>query len=682
MSKTISLFDDFGAEPHAAPADKKISVTFAEYKRTDEVAPDELFKGFNELHAVTFSLGIKQVEHVMKFFDRGEVILGSRDQVSVDLAELIALQKYAIDYFNKNTLLRKKIEEGDFKFYVTDRVHAKIYLMRAEDGRCRVILASANFSANAWQRRQLENFVVMDEPEAYEHYLKVFTDLRKTSADEIDCDARPLKEDGTNLELMPAIRNVVHSKAAVVVHEVSPESAAEVEYIFAQRQTAEKFRTLCKEVGIHADDHGKTLLVADKVVRLKTQMRRIHAEELDRRKNNRAVAPELLIDCENRRVTFNDELWDLQPPAADVRADLQSLIKYIDGAEIFTGDVVELKTLYWKILLYMFVSPFFARLRYFYSQLVPANSSGKAFPMYMILRGPKNGGKSSIVATAQQLMFNRVLPTISPKKIAGKDFENYKLTIKGCPILIDDVTNMNLRYMKEFVKDDSSLIGGKVLDHGTFIFTSNDADKIRQEISKRVVLFTINNQINEDTAVRKDAHLKKIQRDMHNALYRAYLAKIFPAIAALTDEIIGGDKDDWLPDIFSIASRTLTEIFHEHELDVPPELKIFCWKDYLGEATKSQKAIDTLENLYKLMPQIFTVDAQKDFVTIDLSALDQKTQLQISEMLEAELPPSTERIRVGNIVTLKLSELEKFARTPFTDTRNFLQKVFAMFKRG
>lgn len=682
MSKTISLFDDLSAEPHAASADKKISVTFAEYKRTDEVAPDDLFKGFNELHAVTYSLGINQVERVMKFFDRGEVILGSREQVSTDLAEMLALQKYAIDYVNKNTLLRKKIKAHDFRFYVTDRVHAKIYLMCAEDGRCRVILASANFSANAWQRRQFENFVVMDEPEAYEHYLKVFTDLRKTSADEIDFDARPLKEDGTNLDTMPAIRNVAHSKAAVVVHEVSPESAEEVEYIFAQRQTAEKFRKLCKEVGIHADEHGKTLLVADKVVHLKTQMRRTHAEELDRRKNNRAVAPELLIDFDNRRVIFNDELWDLQPPAADVRADLQSLIKYIDSAEIFTGNVATLKTLYWKILLYMFVSPFFARLRYFYSQLVPANSSGKAFPMYMILRGPKNGGKSSIVATAQQLMFNRVLPTISARDTAASKMENFKLTIKGCPILIDDVTNMNLRNVKEFVKDDSSLIGGKVLDHGTFIFTSNDADKIKQEISKRVVLFTISNQINEDTAVRKDAHLKKIQRDMHNALYRAYLAKIFPAVAELTDEIIGGGKDDWLPDIFSIASRTLTEIFHEHELDVPPELKIFCWKDYLGEATKSQNAVDTLEKYFNLMPQIFTVDARKDRLTINLAALDQKTQLQISEMLEAELPPSTERIRVGNIVTLKLSELKKFSDIPFANNRNIFQKIVALFGSG
>lgn len=109
--------------------------------------------------------------------------------------------------------------------------------------------------------------------------------------------------------------------------------------------------------------------------------------------------------------------------------------------------------------------------------------------------------------------------------------------------MIDDVTNTNLRYVKEFVKDDSSLIGGKILDHGTFIFTSNDADHIRQEESKRMVVFTVKNQMDEDTASRRDAALKKLRDKIHNALYRAYLVKIFPAVAELEEEIIAGGSD-------------------------------------------------------------------------------------------------------------------------------------------
>ncbi|MBR0060209.1 MAG: hypothetical protein IJP68_01905, partial [Selenomonadaceae bacterium] len=348
----------------------------------------------------------------------------------------------------------------------------------------------------------------------------------------------------------------------------------------------------------------------------------------------------------------------------------------------FSGDVANLKTHYWKILLYMLASPFFARLRYFYDRLVPANSTGKVFPMYMILRGGKNGGKSSIVATGQKLMFDRLLPKISAKDTAPSKMEGFKLTIKGCPILIDDVTNKNLQYVKEFVKDDSSLIGGKIFDHGTFIFTSNDADHIRQEISKRMVVFTIKNQLDEDTANRLDATLKKLRDEMHNALYRAYLAKIFPAVAELEEEIISGGREDWLPDIFKISSETLIKIFQEQELEVPPELKIFRWEDYLGEKIKSRQAVGTLEDLYKFFPQIFSVDAKKDQMILDLSTLDQKTRQKVSDVLEMELPPSTEKICIGNIVTMKLSEIKKFARLPLSDDKNFLQKILSIFSRS
>ena len=484
VPKKFSATGDLFSFEEVSPTNKKISVTFAEYKDTAQIEPDELFKGFNELYAVTYSAGIKQVEHFMKNFERGEVIIGSHQQISTDLAEMLAVQKYAVDYVSKNKFLQKLIAAQKFKFYVTDKVHAKIYLMKSADGRRRVILTSANFSANAWQNRQRENFVVMDEPAAYDYYLDVFEELRKNSADEIDVDARPLKDDGTNFELIPAIKQVAYSKSAVVVHELPPDSTAETEYLFAQKETAPKFREVFKEVGIHSDTAGKTLLIADKVTRIKKAMKisceKAQAAQIERR----AVAPEFIINLDEQTATLNDELWNLNPPAAEIQADLKNLVEYMNRTEIFSGDVANLKTLYWKIILYMFASPFFARLRYFYDRLVPANSTGKVFPMYMILRGGKNGGKSSIVATGQKLMFDRLLPKISAKDTAPSKMEGFKLTIKGCPILIDDVTNKNLQYVKEFVKDDSSLIGGKIFDHGTFIFTSNDADHIRQEISK------------------------------------------------------------------------------------------------------------------------------------------------------------------------------------------------------
>lgn len=86
-------------------------MTFAEYKDTVKVEPDDLFKGFSELYAVTYSLGLQQVERVMKFFERGEVIIGSHEQISTDLAEMLTLQKYAVEYVSQNKFLQKLIAQ-------------------------------------------------------------------------------------------------------------------------------------------------------------------------------------------------------------------------------------------------------------------------------------------------------------------------------------------------------------------------------------------------------------------------------------------------------------------------------------------------------------------------------------------------------------------------------------------
>ncbi|MBR4642566.1 MAG: NgoFVII family restriction endonuclease [Selenomonadaceae bacterium] len=300
----------------------------------------DLFKGFNELRAVTFSAGINQVEHFMK-------LIGSPQQVTADFAELLALQKYAVEYVSENSFLRKMIKEQKFKFYVTYRVHAKIYLMKSNDGRYRVILSSANFSANAWQMRQKENFVVMDEPEAYEDYLNVFEEVRKNSSDEIGVDARPLKEDGTNLEGLPALKEIVSVKKVFkVVHELPPESKEEATYLFAQRTTAENFRKIFKEVGIHSNAEGKTLINAEKIIAMKKVMKTAQEKSLAIQNEKRATAPEFVLNFDTRTASLNDELWNLNPPAEEIRNDIKNLIDYVNGADIFTGDSANLKIYY------------------------------------------------------------------------------------------------------------------------------------------------------------------------------------------------------------------------------------------------------------------------------------------------------------------------------------------------
>ena len=98
-------------------------MTFAEYKNTEEVAPDSIFQGFDELNVITYSIGLEQIERIMKHFKSGQVIIGSYRQIGGDVAEMLALQKYALDYVGKNPYLQKMIKNKSFRFFVTEVIH-------------------------------------------------------------------------------------------------------------------------------------------------------------------------------------------------------------------------------------------------------------------------------------------------------------------------------------------------------------------------------------------------------------------------------------------------------------------------------------------------------------------------------------------------------------------------------
>lgn len=77
---------------------------------------------------------------------------------------------------------------------------------------------------------------------------------------------------------------------------------------------------------------------------------------------------------------------DLQPGMESVKSDIACLLQYMQGTKSFTQNTEKLREIYWKILIYLFASPFIAPLRYYYRTIAPINSVGRIFPMYMLIR--------------------------------------------------------------------------------------------------------------------------------------------------------------------------------------------------------------------------------------------------------------------------------------------------------
>ena len=665
---------DGGSQGELDFGGKGINVVIAEYVDTVQTTWQELFYGFDEVYAMTYSIGMNQVENLMENFKHGEVIIGSPSQVRLQPAQIFAEQQYDIQYFSHNRKLQERVKDGSFHLYVTTGSHEKLYLLKAADGRRRVIMSSANLSARAWGGTQMEGYTCFDDAEMYEKNYERFEALKHDSSDEIGIDAKEIREDGQNIEDLPLVKHIIQAREAVVIHDVSDRE--ETEYLTQTAENTRKWEKYLKEAKIAADKDNVLSIDPKKITKMKQSMKKEHSEASSKIVSN----PEFLIDYNSHTAKFAETDMDLQPTATEIKNDIAIINQYMQGTNDFTGDTAELRRIYWKTMIYMFGAPFIAPLRYSYREIAPANSVGRPFPMYMLLRGPKNGGKSSIISTIQCLMFGKTLKKLSPKVVSPTSFEAYLMQVKGCPVLIDDITNNRFKYLKDIVKNEDTLLRLKVLNHGCFILTSNEADKVDADVAKRMVVFNIRNQLADDTATKRDRSMHRIQKEMGTALYRRYLYLMIPKVEKLI-EVVKNDSvadPEWKPDIFDLSAQTLLEIFKEAGEEVPAELLPYKWEDFMGEAVKADKAVNIIRQVYALAPDVFDIRADKDLLLLNLN----KANLSYKdiECLKNELPVSTAHRCVASILPIQLSAMARYAGIDFKKDASWISKLHRWFR--
>lgn len=633
--------------------DTTISVDYMNYQHTEQVQCRSLFMGYDSLRVITYSYGVPFISDIMHYFKTGEVIIGSPNMINADAAEIFATQQFDVNTIVKNKYIQERVKNDEFHFYVLHDggSHAKVYLLKSADGRYRVITGSANCSLRAWDGSQVENICVVDSKEYYNKWNDYFDLLLETATDKIAKDAKVIKEDGSNIDEIPIIKEIRKADKAVVVHDDRTE--AEKEYYFKCGSLSDKMRGLLEKAHIHADKKsGNTLLTAKSC----TYLINVIHKTLNNKKRE-MVNTNLLIDYQNSKMSLNDESFDLYPSRESVGGDIDVLMEYISGFGEFTGDTGRLKMTAWKVLNYMFLSPFIARLRF------EGNQHGfeeRFFPMYLILCGPKDDGKTGMVRMFQKMMLN-----IIPDKLGIKDFSEKKIrpmdeNVHGCPILFDDLTNQKWKYANDIIKTDYILLDLHLLNHPTYIITSNEIKSVKPEISKRVIVLNIDNQLDIETAARKSSWLATMQKKMTNAFYREYVRRMFPKVDALIDEMADiHEQQDYIPDIFNVSANTIIEIMTDFGFTVPNELIHFHWLDYMGDQPIAYNSIKYLRDFYGTHRKCFTASRKDNTLIIDFAELNRRAD-EVIKMLCNQLPVSTERRNCGTQLIMKLDATEKF----------------------
>ena len=624
----------------------------------------QVFSGFEHLKILTYSYSLDFISELMEnfCFKDCEIIIGHRNLVNLDTAELLLAEQINIYNDVVNTMgrygkLKEMIKEGNLKIHIVKHdfvVHSKTYLLKSTDGRTRVLNGSANATWSAWKSDdQLESYNLCEDSAFFAKESDNFDILRDNECDPIDTvEAKKITQAGGNLEDLPSFKDVIKTRGALIINH-SPE--ANIEYTFPP----EAMKKVLRDSEVKPDKKGQVVISAEKVKKITAVAKDKNVEEAPVEQR----LPDLTLDWYDESVSIDGIKLNLSPDEEEIRSDVSSFMDIMSGYDSFTGDTSNLKSSAWKILNHMFASPFFAMLRYQDRQTVGI-SSGRRFPMYLLVMGPRDNGKSTLIPFVQKMMLGYVPETLHNDSFSAKTIQGLAQNVKGLPILFDDINPRRWGLnCKEMVKEDAFLAKkDKYTNHPTFVMTSNGV-QIPPEVVKRTVVIRLDNQLTTDAAAENERPMAAIQRRIGNAFYRAYLSKMFPKATELKLKLKDIGTDDSKLDIYRISSEVILEILKELNIEIPEEMKVVSWADYMGENTISANAIDEVRRLYRAEPERFTTIKTENILRIDFS--DHNDRDKILHRLYDALPATAEKHQDGNTLSMRLDVMEDRCETKF-----------------
>ena len=115
---------------------KRLQVVKAQFIEAQSVVWQELFEGFDEIYAITFSSGIDFTGRIIDRFNYAEIVYGCEGILSDDISAIMATQTKIIEKIVKSKAAKRmsnKMDEDKLKLYVSQdmKSHEKVFLLKA-----------------------------------------------------------------------------------------------------------------------------------------------------------------------------------------------------------------------------------------------------------------------------------------------------------------------------------------------------------------------------------------------------------------------------------------------------------------------------------------------------------------------------------------------------------------------
>lgn len=653
--ENLSLFDipEETQEQIKVQSPASLAVAKMEFAGAETLSWQELFSGYDTLHAITYSSGIDFVYQLIDLFQQAEILFGCDEVISYSLQEVMAYQCKMVERMRDTASKMKldlvsRIENGTLRFYVAHSVlsHEKIYLLSAHDGRKRVIMGSANLSRSAFGGYQRENICYLDGEAAYDWYWACYCQLREDCTDQIAKETLLCADDGEHLEELPIAKTVRVKKALVL--QPAEEAKEEVRFVLDVRNLAGKLAPSVPK----PDKKGKIMLSPEKIRSIRRQVVSVQTQQ----KELQSEYPQLEVFPDEGMARLNGDNLDLNPSAEEIKRDVSLFLKYMNGYEKFHGDVVEMQRRYFELANWFFCSPFMACMR---DMAVRYNQNLLPYPVFGLLYGQSKAGKTSFLETLLKMMIGQ-RPKISAPDFTRSSIETLKRTVRGVPILVDDLTNTRFKqHAVETIKNNDFGVADRLLHYPAVVISANeDVKAVAPEVIRRTIICRVQAGLTNTEVMRSNV-VRTVQREIGTALYREYLRQMLAIVAGQLEEMKSDDSES-APDILAESSRVLVELIQMYsETPCPSYIRPLTLEDYFSEKVTGGYAIKTIRSAWNTSRSSFEISKRNNELRYNTGA-----PWEVDNILK-ELPESLEAHKSREWIVMNLKEAKNFFDIPF-----------------
>ena len=644
----------FGEVEHGKMLDKDLragellDVVRMEFVEADTLRWQDLFSGFDTLRAITYSSAIGFVYQLADMFEDVEVIFGCEDVLSYSLQEIMAYQCKLVDRMRETASkmkvdLMSRVEDNTLHFFVAREKlsHEKIYLLSASDGRKRVVMGSANMSYAAFGGRQRENICYIDGSSAYDWYLNSYNEFRDECTDQIFKETLAIADDGEHIEEIPIARTVRAKKALML--ETVETSKEDVRFALDVKGLAARFASSVPK----PDKKGKILLSPEKIKIIRRQI----VADKTKEKELRSEYPQLEVFVDEDTVKLNGDNMDLAPSREEITQDVSLFLRYMGGYEKFHGDVAGMQRRYFEFANWFFCSPFMGCMR---DMAVHYNQNTLPYPVFGLVYGQSKAGKTSFLETLLKMMIGQKTK-ISAPDFTRSSIEGLKRTVKGAPIIVDDLTNTRFnQHAIETIKNDDFGIADHLVHYPAVVISANeDVKAVAPEVIRRTVVCRVQAGLTNTEVMRSNV-VRTVQREIGTAFYREYLRRMLEVVPDLLEEI-KCDENESAPEILAVSSAIIVSIIKEHtEEDLPAFVRELTLDDYFSERVTGSYAMKVICDAWKTSQTSFEISERTNELRYNAGATWE------ADRILKELPETLEAHKSRDWLVMNLNDAKEF----------------------